>query len=198
MIDLIAKPLMTGSQINQGVGSGSQEAASPEGCFQLAPYSWYGYSSETEYHTLFLWDSVRQCIFSVVTDTFNQNFAAGKYVANPFTLCPAADAEIWAQVKKIVDEGRIRQSREGQHVRDYILSLQAKVGQSVKVVRGRKIPKGTEGVIQRLINNDYGPAVMINGVWTSANNVEPNVQKPAQEYLHFYYDRRSDYFEKGF
>jgi hypothetical protein len=169
----------------------------PKNCFKIGFREEWASSNSTNYCYLELWDEERQTRFSVLYSLFTDCFAMGPRQPTPFDNCPEATAEMQAKVAAEKAENRRLWAIRDQVTRDYIESLKAHLGQTVIVVKGRKVPKGTTGRIEKIYHGQWGPSVLLtDGEWVALGNVKPVLSKPEEEYLQYYYERADYYFFK--
>jgi hypothetical protein len=182
---------LKGWVIDKYAGSGTAPADLND-CYKLDTYDYWQGSAGYATRYLYLWDDSRKVAFAVEDSIFYGE--TRQYRECPAHDCLWADARMWAETAVYVREC-IRVAVEfRRYCQAYEDSLKPRVGLEVVVVSGRKVAKGTVATIERLFDGNYGPSVLLNGVWTALSNVRPTAPAPSDEALMGIYERRFNPF----
>lgn len=138
-----------------------------------------------DYETVYasVWDAAQACVRDIAVGTVS--YGSSWYQAHAGT---DATDEIKALAEAYLTEQKRKQYAHAQVIQDWKRTTGIIRGNRVVVRYGRKIPKGTIAIIER-VATQYGLAVLLNGIWTDAKNVhvlvncvptELNVVHPAQ------------------
>ena len=135
------------------------------GCVLEAPV-YHAQAFNCDYETVYarVWDGEHVKDVSVGTVSYGSSW----YQADIFGV--DATPEVIAKAKAYTDEKKRKEYAHAEAIRAWKIQTGLARGNTVKVVRGRKVAKGTIAVIEGF-STTYGPSVKINGQWTSGDNV---------------------------
>lgn len=86
-----------------------------------------------------------------------------------------ANVDASEEVKAEYYQSIVDRQNELDQLNNESLLKSIRVGAEIKVVRGRKVPKGLIGIVKLIHNGNFGESILLeDGTWVSSKNVQVN------------------------